>query len=124
MEVERRLEEIQQFLKAHTVEINGTNSSEIDTVVRGLDLPLSPLRLPLVVYPTIVLAARDSAEFLHVYELLQRNKVKFSVFEDENEEYGEGKVPTALATYPVERAEVEGILDYLPRWEHGGNFVI
>jgi len=68
-------------------------------------------------YTTIVLAARDSFELNHVYNLLQNAGIAVYDFEDENfEAYGPGKVRTAIATVPVDPALIEGILDYLPLW--------
>jgi hypothetical protein len=63
---------------------------------------------------TIILQARDSAEMLHVYELLD-NKFKPVLFGDENPEYGPGRHVTSLAVLAT-KTQVCGILDYLPLW--------
>jgi hypothetical protein len=68
-------------------------------------------------YTTIVLAARDSFELNHVYNLLLESGIPVYDFLDENPEaYGPGQVRTAVATVPVEPIAVDGILDYLPLW--------
>jgi len=66
----------------------------------------------------IVLQARDSMELVHVHRLLSKAGVKSYRFWDTNDNaYGEGKaVLTALATEPVTKQKVQGILDYLPLW--------
>lgn len=64
---------------------------------------------------TIHLSCRDAKELFHVRDLLAARKIKFSEFEDRNlEVYGPGQFVTALATYPVLKRQVQGILDYLP----------
>lgn len=66
---------------------------------------------------TIHLACRDSRELDHVMGLLHKHRVLFYEFRDENPAvYGPGRVVTAFATVPVTKAQVEGILDYLPLW--------
>lgn len=66
---------------------------------------------------TIVLSCRDSWELAHVESLLVKGKVEHVFFEDTNTAaYGASAVITALATFPVSREEIEGILDYLPLW--------
>jgi hypothetical protein len=67
---------------------------------------------------TIVLAARDSFELKHVRDLLAKADIKFAAFWDTNPDaYGDdGEVLTAVATYPVEKNDVIGVLDYLPLW--------
>ncbi len=67
---------------------------------------------------TIILGARDSFELQHVYGLLRDvGGVLTYKFNDTNPAvYGEGEVTTAIATVPVYKAEVVGILDYLPLW--------
>ena len=57
---------------------------------------------PYTDYTTIVLAARDSLELFHVYYLLSRKGFAVHKFEDENEEYGNGKVVTGFCVEPVE----------------------
>ena len=66
---------------------------------------------------TIVLSCRDSRELLHIQRLLTYNKIKFEEFLDTNQpDYGDPnlEVRTAVATHPVEIADVVGITDYLP----------
>jgi peptidyl-tRNA hydrolase len=64
---------------------------------------------------TIVLACRDTRELRHIAFLLSKARIKHHWFEDVNPEvYGSGAWQTALATGPVHRGTVEGILDYLP----------
>jgi hypothetical protein len=64
---------------------------------------------------TIHLECRDSKELAHVANLLRQRRVKFYEFEDRNPGvYGPGQFTTALATFPVFKRQVEGILDYLP----------
>lgn len=67
---------------------------------------------------TIILGARDSFELQHVYGLLRDvGGILTYKFNDTNPAvYGEGEVTTAIATVPVYKAEVVGILDYLPLW--------
>lgn len=66
---------------------------------------------------TIVLGARDSKELGHIEFLLNKAGLEYEAFTDTNEEaYGKASVFTALATYPIAKSEVEGILDYLPLW--------
>ena len=65
---------------------------------------------------TIVLAARDSFELNHIYNLLLLAKLPVEEFLDTNPEYGEGEVRTAIATLPLAPSCVDGILDYLPLW--------
>jgi hypothetical protein len=67
---------------------------------------------------TINLMARDSYELYHIRGLLNAAQIKYQLFLDENPPvYGEGKVFTAIATYPVTPDEVTGIMDYLPLWK-------
>lgn len=85
---------------------------------------------------TIVLAARNSKELLHINTILgMANRTlghrRYEVFYDTNTDaYGWENNPddpdadmppcsvmTALATYPVTKDEVEGLLDHLPLWE-------
>jgi len=68
-------------------------------------------------FTTIILGARDSFELGHVRYLLQKNDIMTFCFPDQNDDYGPGEVITAIATMPVDQADVEGILDYLPGWE-------
>lgn len=88
----------------------GPRKGQVDT---------SPATEPIT---TIVLQARDSNELSHIRFLLTAEDIPFEVFSDTNEEYGRGpagelrEVYTALATYPVEKVDVVGILDYLPLW--------
>lgn len=64
---------------------------------------------------TIHLSCRDGKELRHVADLLTKRGVRFWEFEDSNGEvYGPGQFTTALATIPVRKIQVEGILDYLP----------
>jgi hypothetical protein len=73
---------------------------------------------------TIVLAARDSAEMMHIFGLIQKHtKVAFAHFHDVNPEvYGhDGKVLTAICTEPTTAESMVGITDYLPLWIHGRN---
>src|SRR5271169_1752416 len=66
---------------------------------------------------TIILSCRDTKELLHVVDLLGKAKISTSVFCDHNEEvYGPTTtgIYTALATVPVTKEQVVGILDYLP----------
>lgn len=71
---------------------------------------------------TIILAARDSRELFHVQNLLELEQIPVFSFDDTNPVYGtdnEGHllhVTTAIATQPVTKADVFGILDYLPLW--------
>ena len=65
---------------------------------------------------TIVLQARDTAELQHVWDLLRKKKIPPTTFADNNPEYGLGNYITAICTPPVFKAQVEGILDYLPLW--------
>ena len=68
---------------------------------------------------TIILEARDSFELRHVFDLLQNNDVPVYGFMDtEQPDYGslDAFVMTAIATEPVTREDVEGMLDYLPLW--------
>jgi hypothetical protein len=64
---------------------------------------------------TIVLQCRDSAELMHNYWSLKREKLEPVMFLDENYAYGLGSFATAVAVYTTQ-AQVEGILDYLPLW--------
>ncbi len=77
-------------------------------------LPIPPFE-PIT---TIILGARDSFELEHVYNLLRDVADIWTYkFDDTNPEvYGEGEVITAIATVPVLRQQVLGILDYLPLW--------
>lgn len=69
----------------------------------------------------IILSCRDSFELAHLRGLLSKAEIKFERFQDENQAaYGEGKVTTAIATYPVTKTNVTGILDYLPLWDAEG----
>lgn len=68
---------------------------------------------------TIILAARDSFELSHVYNLLSSAEVPVHHFMDtEQPDYGNlnTAVVTAIATEPVQASSVVGILDYLPLW--------
>ena len=65
---------------------------------------------------TIILAARDSEEMIHVHNLLVRKGHEPVFFSDENEAaYGNFKPITAMAVYMLPKKTV-GILDYLPLW--------
>lgn len=64
---------------------------------------------------TIILACRDSRELRHAALLLSKARIKHYQFKDSNPGiYGAGKYETALATIPVFKSKVGGILDYLP----------
>lgn len=64
---------------------------------------------------TIILACRDSQELRHVALLLRKARIKHYAFEDTNPGvYGAGEYETALATVPVFKDKISGILDYLP----------
>jgi len=68
---------------------------------------------------TIILEARDSFELQHVYDLLQKEGISVYEFKDtEQPDYGDENsfVRTAIATEPVTREAVVGLLDYLPLW--------
>jgi len=87
---------------------------------RGLTTHKAPLMGRQPVYEditTIILAARDSHEMMHVFQLLEKRKLFSTFFSDQNPEaYGSDFRPiTALATL-ARPAQVEGILDYLPLW--------
>lgn len=69
---------------------------------------------------TIVLGARDSFELNHVLNLLLIVGIETHPFYDTDQpDYGNPdlKVMTAIATEPVTKEDVIGILDYLPLWE-------
>jgi hypothetical protein len=69
---------------------------------------------------TIILAARDSFELSHVFDLLYNAKIPVHSFLDTDQpDYGslDYRVMTAIATEPLEPEEVLGILDYLPLWK-------
>jgi hypothetical protein len=64
---------------------------------------------------TIHLSCRDSRELRHVSNLLHKAHIKHYAFKDSNPEvYGAGEIITAIATVPVTKEQVVGILDYLP----------
>lgn len=64
---------------------------------------------------TLHKTCRDTLEMDHVRRLLEKAKIAYYTFEDENPDaYGAGEVTTAFATVPVTKAQIEGILDYLP----------
>lgn len=64
---------------------------------------------------TLHLQCRDSKELNHVDNLLHKAGIKTYGFMDTNfAVYGDGEVRTAIATEPVSKEQVEGILDYLP----------
>lgn len=67
---------------------------------------------------TIILSCRDGRELSHVKHLLLQKRITLHTFDDTNPEvYGKDyAVTTALATRPVDPADVKGILDYLPLW--------
>lgn len=67
----------------------------------------------------ITLAARDSFELHHIGSLLTRFNTPFVCFEDDNEAvYGPRiQVPTVIATWPMDKEDAIGILDYLPLWK-------
>jgi len=71
-------------------------------------------------YTTIILAARDSHEMMHVYNLFVKQKMQrnMTFFSDHNPgAYGSDFRPiTALAIYTLPKKTV-GILDYLPLWD-------
>lgn len=76
---------------------------------------------PVQPFTTIVLAARDAREMIHIVQLLAYNGVDHATFIDDNPEYAGGQQMTAICTYPVDRYKVSGITDYLPLWSHGKN---
>jgi hypothetical protein len=67
---------------------------------------------------TIVLACRDSAELIHVYQLAQRAKLKTAVFADQNlPAYGSlGWYHTAVAYYATKSQHEKALLNYLKLW--------
>ena len=66
---------------------------------------------------TIILQARDSNELKHVSDLLYEKKRLYPVFFfDENPEYGEQELCTAIAVLAT-KDQITGILDYLPLWK-------
>jgi hypothetical protein len=70
-------------------------------------------------FTTIVLSARDSAEMVHVRDLLSKASIPIYGFwdSDNDEAYGKGvSVLTAFCTDPIEPSRLIGILDYLPLW--------
>jgi len=66
---------------------------------------------------TIILSVPDSFQLEMYSNLFRRWRVDFYGFYDENEDYGFGKVYTAICTVPVFRRDVYGIVDYLPLWD-------
>jgi len=106
-----RLEMVKRFL-----DDNGQGENKDGRQLTVKPSPFSVLYEP---FTTIVLGARDSAELLHVANLLHYFEVPVHAFYDtEQPDYGslDAKVMTAIATEPVEAAVVHGILDYLPLW--------
>ena len=72
-------------------------------------------------FTTIWKSCRDTKELNHVIQLLNRAKIAWYDFEDENPEiYGYWHPRTAIATVPVNPERVEGVLDYLPLWTPEG----
>lgn len=73
----------------------------------------------------IMLAARDSKELEHVYNLLaQRGIMRFPFFDRNEPVYGmaehvaeAAQIMTAIATVPTEPSKVLFTLDYLPLWD-------
>jgi hypothetical protein len=69
---------------------------------------------------TIHKSCRDSLELDHVMRLLNRHHIPYFEFRDENPDvYGPGRFITAIATVPVRKRQVEGVLDYLPLFGAG-----
>lgn len=75
---------------------------------------------PFVNIPTIILECRDEAELKHVARLLEKKKLPYTWYYDENPEaYGTvAGVLTALAVVATKEQTV-GILDYLPKLGDG-----
>lgn len=71
---------------------------------------------PQLAYTTIVLAVPDSYNLHFRRDLLEKAGLRIHVFYDRNEEYGDGEVCTAICTEPIEPAESQNALDYLPLW--------
>jgi len=72
-------------------------------------------------FTTIVLAAPSNRE-LHdlICELTEEQDVAAASFFDRNEEaYGRRfRCMTAICTHPVEKLDLNGVLDHLPLWSH------
>jgi hypothetical protein len=67
---------------------------------------------------TIWKACRDSDELQHIADNLDRVRVAWYDFEDENIPlYGVYHPRTALATFPIDPKRIEGVTDYLPLWK-------
>lgn len=71
---------------------------------------------------TIVLAVKNTVELEHMHHVLRLASIDHDFFEDTNEEVygydpilnGPVQVTTALATIPIERKRLEGLIDHLP----------
>ena len=68
------------------------------------------------VHTTIILGVPDSYNLEFRAFLLAKNAVECYRFFDTNEEYGVGRVLTAICTEPIERSKLGFALDYLNLW--------
>jgi hypothetical protein len=106
--------------RGNVVQPIGRQAAQACHVVSKLRLVNTGLMFPEVrnfeAFTTIILQARDSAELLHVRDLLVKRKLHPALFWDTNQEaYGPGEIVTAVAVF-ASKKQVEGILDYLPLW--------
>jgi len=70
----------------------------------------------LAAYTTLIFGVQNSYELNFRHRLLDKIGLQVYSFYDENEEYGDIPVCTAICTEPTTRAKVSPALDYLPLW--------